>query len=69
MEENGNAIDRSASDRERVQREQRRQMIEKLTDARVSIKGENMHGPDLLTSSAAIDPVGTRVQAWRAYRN
>jgi 4-oxalocrotonate tautomerase len=44
IEENGNAIDRSSSDRERIQSRAKGQIIQKLTDAMVSIEGENMRG-------------------------
>jgi hypothetical protein len=42
--EHHNAIDRGPSHRQGFQPEQKRQIIEKLTDAMVSIEGENMRG-------------------------
>ena len=44
IEEDGNAIDRGPSDRKVFNPEQKRQIIQKLTDAMVSVEGENMRG-------------------------
>jgi 4-oxalocrotonate tautomerase len=44
MKEHDNAVDRSSLNRECLQFRAKRQIIEKLTDAMVSIEGENMRG-------------------------
>ena len=44
IEKNGNAIDRSSLIENVSNPEQKRQIIQKLTDAMVSIEGENMRG-------------------------